>query len=145
MSRFGSRCLNISTFLLNISTLINAHNFSSSLIDAQCRRFRLHIWRPDLFCLFCGFVYNMCMCFYSFLFVFVSVFLFSVLSFCYVFHSSVTYSCPPPLPSHHRHCLSSPLLHCFSSFFTFFFLLYLILCSSKQFHQAFFFFFIFFT
>src|SRR6266403_1072231 len=60
----------------SFSTLINAHNFSSSLIDAQCRCFRLQIWRLDLFC---GFVYNMCMCFYSFLFVFVSVFLFSVL------------------------------------------------------------------
>src|SRR5207245_9427869 len=65
----------------------------------------------------------------SFLFVFVSVFLFSVLSFCYVFHSSVTYSCPPPLPSHHRHCLQSPLLYCFSSFFIFFFLFYLLLAS----------------
>src|SRR5437867_2648641 len=36
---------------------------------------------------------------------------------------------PKHFNAHQRYCLSSPLLHCFSSFFIFFFLLYLLLAS----------------
>src|SRR5437867_2646366 len=70
---------------------------------------------------------------YAFLFVFLVVFLTCILSFYYSFHPAVSCCCPPPLPlslpSRHRHSLSSPLLHCFSSFCIFFFLLYLLFAS----------------
>ena len=68
---------------------------------------------------------------FVFLVVFLVVFLTCVLSFNYSFHPAVSCCCPPPLSlsSCHRHSLSSPLLHCFSSFFIFLFLLYLLFAS----------------